>query len=340
MPVIVMAETWASVPGSTLTVAVDVIVPPADGVTLDGEKLTCTPPGKELALRSTAELNEPVDVTVTVSVDEPPAPTLSVGELSDNEKSAPGVMVSAKDVVWVPDEPVPLMVMGLVARGASEARLTVRVAEALPPDGTEIGLGLNAEKLTPVGTEPVTDRATGPEKLSCELPVIVTMPEPPCGIEIVGGDGLRLKSGALGVSSATLFVPDSKTQTLPEESTTTSCGCVWLPIDHSVNCPFGTPTLGALVGATTFVMTVVGGRAAAVTATGTPPQGDVVGVAGTTVPPADGSSSATFPLPAFTEFSAIQGCCVSGLTLISLGSAPIVGICHSLIVLSPRKTPT
>jgi hypothetical protein len=99
VPVIVMAETRASVPGSTLTVAVDVIVPPADGVTLDGEKPTCTPPGKELALKSTAELNEPVEVTVTVSVEEPPAPTLSVGELRDSEKSAPEVTVSTKLVV-------------------------------------------------------------------------------------------------------------------------------------------------------------------------------------------------------------------------------------------------
>lgn len=40
MPVIVMAETRARVPGSTLTVAIDVIDPPADGVTLDGEKPT------------------------------------------------------------------------------------------------------------------------------------------------------------------------------------------------------------------------------------------------------------------------------------------------------------
>lgn len=124
-------------------------------------------------------MNEPVDVTVTVSVDEPPAPTLSVGELRDNEKSAPEVMVSAKDVEWVPDEPVPLIVMVLVPTGASGARLTVRVAEALPPEGTEIGLGLNAEKLTPVGTEPVTDKATGPEKLNSEVLVIVTIPEPP-----------------------------------------------------------------------------------------------------------------------------------------------------------------
>lgn len=99
MPVIVMVETRGSVPGSTLMVAVDVIVPPAAGVILDGEKPTCTPPGKEPALKSTAELNEPVDVTVTVSVDEPPAPTLSVGELRDSAKSAPEVTVSTKLVV-------------------------------------------------------------------------------------------------------------------------------------------------------------------------------------------------------------------------------------------------
>ena len=43
-------------------------------------------------------MNEPIDVIVTVSVDELPAPTLRAGELSDNEKSALEVMVSAKDV--------------------------------------------------------------------------------------------------------------------------------------------------------------------------------------------------------------------------------------------------
>lgn len=75
-----------------------------------------------------------------------------------------------------------------------------------------------------------------------------------------------------------------------------------------MNCPFGAPTLGALAGATTFVETAVGGRTAAVTATGPPPEGEVTGVAETTEPPADGSSSATFPFPALTESSAIQGC--------------------------------
>lgn len=339
VPVIVMLAIEARVPESTLTVAVDVIDPPAGGVTGLDEKATCTPLGNEPVFKLTAELKEPIDVTVTVSVAELPAPTIRVGELSPNEKSAPGVTVRAKDVVRVPDEPAPLIVIVLVPTEVLDATLIPKVAGALPPDGMEIGLGLKAEKVTPVGAEPVTDSVTGPEKLSCEFPVIVTVPEPPCGIEIVGADGLRLKSGAVGVSSATLFAPDSKTHMLPDESTTTSCGCVLLPIGHSVNCPFGTPTLGALVGATTFVETTAGFVAAEI-ATGAPPEADMAGAAAMTVPPADGSSSATFPFPAFTEFSAIQGCCVKGLILISLGSAPIVGICHSLIELSPRRTPT
>lgn len=97
-----------------------------------------------------------------------------------------------------------------------------KVAEALPPDGTEIGLGLKAENVTPDGTDPVTDNVTAPEKLSCEFPVIVTELEPPCGIESVGGAGLIVKSAEVGESLATLFAPASRSHTLPEESTTTS----------------------------------------------------------------------------------------------------------------------
>jgi hypothetical protein len=85
--------------------------------------------------------------------------------------------------------------MVLVPTDALGATLIVSVADKEPPEGTAIGLGLKAEKDTPAGTEPVTDSATEPEKLSNEVPVIVTMPDPPCGIEIVGGAGLRVKSG-------------------------------------------------------------------------------------------------------------------------------------------------
>jgi hypothetical protein len=111
----------------------------------------------------TGALNEPIEVIVTVSVDEPPAPTLRVGELSEIAKSAAEVIVSTKEVVWVPEEPVPLTVMALVPAEALEPTLTVRVADALPPDGMEIGLGL-VENATPEGTEPVTDSVTVPAK--------------------------------------------------------------------------------------------------------------------------------------------------------------------------------
>lgn len=99
VPVIVIVEVEAGVPGSTLTVASDVAVPPGGGVTLADENETCTPESRAPALNATAELNEPIEVIVTVSVAELPAPTLSVGELSDNEKSELEITVSAKAVV-------------------------------------------------------------------------------------------------------------------------------------------------------------------------------------------------------------------------------------------------
>jgi hypothetical protein len=62
---------------------------------------------------------------------------------------------------------------------AEEPTFTIREADAVPPDGTEIGLGLNDENVTPAGTDPVTDKVTGPEKPSWDVPVIVILPEPP-----------------------------------------------------------------------------------------------------------------------------------------------------------------
>jgi hypothetical protein len=41
--------------------------------------------------------------------------------------------------------------------------LTVNEDEAVPPPGILIGLGLKLEKVTPAGTEPVTDNVTDPE---------------------------------------------------------------------------------------------------------------------------------------------------------------------------------
>ncbi len=99
MPVIVIVKAPGGVPPSTFTVATEVIVPPAGGVTGLVENDTCTPPGNDPASKFTAKLNEPVEVIVTVSVTELPAPTLRVGELSPNEKSELEVIVRAKEVV-------------------------------------------------------------------------------------------------------------------------------------------------------------------------------------------------------------------------------------------------
>lgn len=109
-------------------------------------------------------MKDPIEVIVTVSIPEPPAPTLRVGEVSEMEKSAPEVIVSEKEVVWVPDAPVPLIVIGKVPVGAAAATFTVNEAEAVPPEGREIGFGLNVEKVTPLGTEPVTDKVTAPRE--------------------------------------------------------------------------------------------------------------------------------------------------------------------------------
>ena len=99
------------------------------------------------------------------------------------------------------------------------------------------------------------------------------------------------------------------------------------------------PEVGVEVGVTTFVETETVVETAVID-DGGGFEGEVVGDDETTFPPPEGSKEATFPFPAFADCSAIQGCCVAGFILIILGSAPTVGICHSLIVLSPRRTPT
>jgi hypothetical protein len=51
---------------------------------------------------------------------------------------------------------------------------------------------------------------------------MLSVPEAPWATEIVGVEGLMVKSGVVGVSLPTLFVPLSSNQILPEESITTS----------------------------------------------------------------------------------------------------------------------
>ena len=99
MPVIEIVADDAGVPESTLTVATEVTEPPAGGVTLLGENETCTPLGSEPAFNVTGELNDPSDVTVTVSVLDVPDPTARLDALMAREKSAPDVTVSVKVVL-------------------------------------------------------------------------------------------------------------------------------------------------------------------------------------------------------------------------------------------------
>jgi hypothetical protein len=116
---------------------------------------------------------------------------------------------------------VPDTVMAVDPTGAPGATLIVNATEAVPPDGILIGLGVKLEKLTP-GEELVTASVTAPEYPVIDVPMTVTPPELPSGIETVPAGALRPKSGVMAVILAILFVPDSITQVLPDESTITS----------------------------------------------------------------------------------------------------------------------
>jgi len=123
--------------------------------------------------------------------------------------------------------------MAVGPTGALGATLIVNAAEAVPSDGILIGLGAKLEKLTP-GGELVTASVTAPKYPVIDVPVIVTLPELPSAMETVPGGALKPKSGVMAVILAILFVPDSITQLLPDESAITSCG--WLfPNGYSVN---------------------------------------------------------------------------------------------------------
>jgi len=198
------------------------------------------------------------EVTVTVSVAELPEPTVKLEALSENEKSAPDVIVNEKVVVCVVGPLVPLIVMVLVPAGALGSALMVRVAEAEPAAGTEMGFGLKLEKLTPEGTEPVMDRVTAPEKLKIDVPVTVMLAELPCETETVLALGARLKSGAVIVSFASLFALDSSIQALPDASTITSCGSLLAPRSHSVKAPVVVPVFALLEGDTVVGVTGIG----------------------------------------------------------------------------------
>ena len=107
-----------------------------------------------------------------------------------------------------------------------------------------------------------------------------------------------MKSGTAGVMDvilAILFAADSITQVLPEESTITSCG--WLaPNGYSVNCPFTVASIGVVTGVATIEDALADGEAEGVSVVDAPPACTVVGVEVNTVPPAEGSNVAIWPL--------------------------------------------
>jgi hypothetical protein len=192
--VIAIVAEDAGAPESTLTVATDVTEPPEGGVTLLGENETCTPLGKAPVLKATAELKEPSDAMVTVSVAELPEPTVRLEDARESEKSAPDVTVSVTVVLCVIEPAVPVMVRTEDATAALEATLIVSIDVAVPADGMLMGFVLKLV-VTPVGTDPVIDNVADPAKPRMLVPVIVTEPEDPCDIDTLAWLGVRLKSG-------------------------------------------------------------------------------------------------------------------------------------------------
>ena len=58
-------------------------------------------------------------------------------------------------------------------------------------------MGLKAEKVTPDGTEPVTDNVTGPLNPSWEVPFTLKVPDAPCATEIAAEEGAIVKSAVV-----------------------------------------------------------------------------------------------------------------------------------------------
>lgn len=104
-----------------------------------------------------------------------------------------------------------------------------------------------------------------------------------------------------------------------------------------MNWPIVEPVLALITGLTTELEGKTGPVTVVVIVPNTGEKSVTTGATGpVTTPPAEVSSRATLSAPCSTT----QGFCVAGLMLMTLTSALVVGICHSLKVLSPRSTPT
>jgi hypothetical protein len=89
---------------------------------------------------------------------------------------------------------------------------------------------------------------------------------------------------------ATLLTEDSRIQTLPEESTATSCGWLADARAHSVNWPVVTPVFGLVAGLTFAIEGATPMVVVVVRALNTGVNGEIAGAEGVTVPPLDGFS--------------------------------------------------
>ncbi len=173
-----------------MSVSVDVLCPLAGGVTGLGEKLAVTLEGTPEALRVTGDWKSLRELTVMVTVPEPPLGMVMEVGLAEREKSGAGLTVSTMLVEWVRLPLVPVMVMVNVPVVAVE--LAVRDSVEVPGGAT--GLGAK-EAVTPDG-RPVADRVTGLEKPPTEDSVMVTVPAlPPRYIVREVGLAEMVKSG-------------------------------------------------------------------------------------------------------------------------------------------------
>ena len=97
-PVIVMGYNPIGTSFATETEAAELADPPAEGVTVPGEKLTLTPEGCPLADRVTDDEKPLMDVIVTVADAEPPVEVLTLcGETAIPKSPGVGGAVTCRE---------------------------------------------------------------------------------------------------------------------------------------------------------------------------------------------------------------------------------------------------
>ncbi len=196
VPVMVTVKVLAVAVDEAARVSVEEALPPAAGITLDGENAAVTPLGKPPMLRLVAELKPFTLPIVTV-------PLLLLPWMTFNDAGAvrvkscggePMVKVRLAECPVFPA--LPLMITVYVPGTTEEEAVRVKVDDALPPAGSVTLVG-DKLALTPLGKLP-TDRLMLLLKPAMLPTVTVVLP-------LVAGerlseleDKLRLKSGLGG----------------------------------------------------------------------------------------------------------------------------------------------